>query len=160
MRKYFVHTSFVLLALLSSTVTYAQNLTMHKAFGSTRFEYYKDTSTFSVSPRQVLDIMRDDPLAYAEFKKARSNYSVAGIMGFAGAILIGFPIGTAIAGGEPEWGLAAGGAALIIASIPFTKSFHRHAERAIDTYNRKHTAFRPRAEYFWRGMGTGVVIKF
>ncbi len=133
---------------------------MHKTFGGTGFEYQNDTATFSVGPRQVLDIMHDDPLAYGEFKKARHNYSIAGILGFVGGVLIVVPVGTAIAGGDPEWALASAGAALVITSIPFSKAFRRHAENAIDTYNKKHTAFRPRTEYFWRGMGVGVGIRF
>lgn len=133
---------------------------MHKTFGGTRFEYHNDTATFTVSPKQVLDIMRDDPLAYAEFKKARYNYSTAGVLGFAGGVLIVLPISTAIAGGEPEWALAAAGAALVITSIPLSKAFRRHAEESIDIYNKKHTAFHPRTEYFFSGLGARVVIKF
>ena len=157
--RFFISIGVAFLFNLPS-ITFAQSLTVHKTFGSTRFEYHKDTATFTVSPKQVLDIMQDDPLAYAEFKKARYNYSTAGILGFAGGVLIAVPIGTAIAGGEPEWALAAAGAALVITSIPLSKAFRRHAEEAIDIYNKKRTAFRPRTEYLWRGMGVGVVIKF
>lgn len=137
-----------------------QQLTMYHTFGGARFEYTKDTTTFSVSPKQVSQILYDDPTAYEEFKRARSNYAAAGVLGFIGGGLIGFPIGTAIAGGDPEWALAAGGAAIIIASIPLTSAFKHHAEQAIDIYNKKHTAFRPRTEYFLSGLGVRVVIKF
>ncbi len=157
--RFFILTGVSLL-FYSPSITFAQSLTMHKSFGSTRFEYHNDTATFSVGPRQVLDIMQDDPLAYAEFKKARYSYSIAGLLGFAGGVLIAVPVGTAIGGGEPEWAIAAAGAALVITSIPLSKSFRGHAENAIDTYNKKHTAFRLRTEYFWRGMGVGVVIRF
>ena len=160
MRKYFIRLSVILLHCLIAVTSFSQNLTMHHTFGGTRFEYHKDTSTFTVSPKQVTDIMRDDPLASAEFKKARSSYSAAGVFGFVGGALIGFPIGTAIAGGEPEWGLAVAGGALIIASIPLSKAFRRHAEGAVDLYNKKHTAFHPRTEFFLSGLGGRVVIKF
>lgn len=139
---------------------YGQQLIMYHTFGGARFEYNKDTSTFSVSPKQVSQILHDDPVAYEEFKKARLNYGAAGVLGFIGGILIVIPIGTAIARGDPEWVLAAGGAAIIIGSIPLTSAFKHHAENAIDMYNRKHTAFRPRAEYFVAGLGARVVIKF
>ncbi len=133
---------------------------MHHRFGGAEFEYTKDTSTFDISPKEVLVIMKNDPLAYAEFKKAKSNYSVSGVLGFLGGGLIIVPVVTAIAGGEPEWGLAAGGAALVISSIPLHRAFKRHAQSAIDTFNKKHTAFIPRTEYYLSGLGARVVIKF
>lgn len=133
---------------------------MYKNFGSTTFEYTEKDSVFTVSPKQVLFIMKDDPLAYEEFKKAKINSGIAAIMGFAGVVMIAIPVASAIGGGTPEWGFAAGGAALIIGSIPLNRAFKHHAEHAIDVYNKKHTAFRPRANYFLAGIGAKVVIKF
>jgi hypothetical protein len=138
----------------------AQGLAIYRSFGGVVYEYTKDTATYTVSPKQVLQIMHDDPLAYAEFKKARSYYRAEGVLGFAGGLLVLFPIGTAIAGGEPEWTLAAGGAALILASIPFNRAYKRHAQHAIDTFNKNHTAFRPRPEFYLSGAGLKVVFTF
>ena len=69
MKKYSICLGISLVHYVFLTASFAQSLTMHKTFGGARFEYSKDTSTFSVSPKQVLDIMGDDPLAYQEFKK-------------------------------------------------------------------------------------------
>ena len=137
-----------------------QELTMYKTFGGAHYEYQKDTMIYAVSPKQVLLILKDDPLAYAEFKKAKSYNSLGGILGFVGGVMLIVPVGSAIVGSDPEWGLAAGGAALIIASIPFMKAYRRHAESAIDIYNKKHTAFRPRTEYYFSGLGIRMAIKF
>lgn len=137
-----------------------EQITMHKTFGSTRFEYTKDTVTFSVSPKEVLQIMGDDPLAYEEFWKAKRNYSVSGLMGFAGAALIAVPIASAIAGGDPEWAFAAAGAGLIVGSTQFSKAFNRHAQSAVNTFNKRHTAFRPRADYLFSGTGLKLMLKF
>ena len=164
MKKICVFLSVAVLLCLLAVGCYAQSptpgLVMYKTFGGAIFEYTKDTTTFTVSPKQVLQIMKEDPLAYNEFKKARVNYSVAGTMGFIGGSLIIFPIVTAIAGGDPEWSFVAGGAAFLAASIPLNKAFKRHAAGAIDTYNKNHTAFRPRTEYFFSGLGLRVLIKF
>ena len=164
MEKKILCFSSVLLLCHLAFVCHAQSpppgLVMYKTFGGAIFEYTKDTTTFTVSPKQVLQIMKDDPVAYQEFKKARVNYSVAGTMGFIGGSLIIFPVVTAIAGGDPEWGFAAGGAAFLAASIPLNKAFRRHAAGAIDTYNKNHTTFRPRVEYFFSGLGLKVLIKF
>ncbi len=146
--------------LLVTSSLRAQELTMYRSFGSVRFEYAKDTSVYTVSPKQVLTILHDDPEAYKAFHKAKKNYNISGILGFTGGVLIVFPVITAIAGGEPEWALAAGGAALIGASLPFGSAFRRDAQRAFDLYNKKHTAFVPRAEGFIGGTGIGIRLKF
>lgn len=149
-----------LLFVIPATAAVGQTLTMHKRFGGVRFEYKKDTTVITVSPKQVADILSVDPLASEEFKKARANYSAAGVIGFAGGFMIGFPIGTAIAGGEPEWGLAAGGVALLLATIPLTNAFNHHAQSAIDGFNERHASLRPRWNYWVSGSGAGLVYTF
>lgn len=114
----------------------AQEIKMYKTFGGVRFEM----DTLVISPKQVLEILKEEPLAYEEFKLAKVNYNVAGVLGFTGGILIGIPIGTAIAGGDPEWGLAAGGAALILGSIHFNRAFKGRAFNALELYNKKYTS--------------------
>ena len=151
----------ILIVACSSMISaLGQSLTMYKSFGSTSFEYQKDTNIYEVSPKQVAQILKEDPLAYAEFKKGRTKNGISGILGFTGGALVVVPIVTAIAGGDAQWSLAAGGAALILASIPLHKSFRRHTQNAFDIYNKNHTAFKPRAEYFFSGVKVGVVIKF
>jgi hypothetical protein len=152
---------FFLVFTISSKAQQTDSLSMHKTFGSARFEYTRGDSVYVVSPKQVMQIMKEDPLALAEFQKAKSNYSASGVLGFIGGVMIGFPVGTAIAGGQPEWGLAAGGAVLVlIAAIPLDRAFKRHATTALDIYNKKHTAFRPRTNYYLSGLGAKIVIKF
>lgn len=154
---FFLSTTMIASAQADSTI---QKLTVYKTFGGVHYEYQKDTAIYSVSAKQVKMILRNDPLALAEFKKAKTNYNIAGILGFLGGAMIAFPVGTAIAGGEPEWGLAAGGAALLLATIPFTSAYRYHSLEAVDLYNKKHTAFKPRAEYYFSGLGAQFVIKF
>jgi hypothetical protein len=134
---------------------YAQKIEMIKTFGGVRFE----SDTVVYSPKQVLELMRDNPLAYEEFKKAKTNYGVAGALGAIGGFMVGFPLGTAIAGGEPEWGLAAGGAALIIASIPLNRAFKNHAQNALDIYNKGETA-RLKVRFDFTGTWARLVIRF
>ncbi len=156
---------FLFLSILSfisidSNAQAADSLIMYRGFGSTTYEYVRKDSVFTVSPKQVLNIMKDDPLALSEFKKARINSSIAGVMGFSGFVLVAIPLVSSIAGGDPEWALAVGGAGLIIGSIPLNRAFRHHAENAIELYNKKHTAFIPRTEYYFSGLGAKVIIKF
>ena len=131
---------------------------MYRTFGGVGFEI----DTVSYSPIQILRILNSNPQAYMEFKKAKSHYDVAGILGFAGVALIAVPLTTALFGGEPEWGLAAGGALLVGASIPLNISFKRHAINAIDTYNSGLSNSRTErsAHLFLTGTALGVAFKF
>lgn len=136
-------------------ISLAQEIKAYKTFGGVRFE--RDTVTLGLN--QVLDIVKENSKAYAELKRAKLNYNAAGVFGFTGAVLIGFPVGTAIAGGDPEWGLAAGGAALIIASIPFTSAFRGHTMEALDIYNNKNIS-RIKPEFQFYGSGARLILRF
>jgi hypothetical protein len=147
---------FVLAMICLCTVCSGQQISMYRTFGGVRFEYNKE-DTVVVSARQVAEILSIDPQVSAEFKLARTNSTVASIFGFAGGFLLAFPVGTAIAGGDPEWGLAAGGAACILASIPFSRAFYKRAASAIDNYNSKQgkTGFL-QPELQWKGTGISL----
>lgn len=132
-----------------------QQITMYKSFGSTRFEM----DTLTISPRQVSMILKDNPVAYNEFKKARRNNSLAGLMGFSGAVLIGVPIVTVIGGGKAEWTYAVIGSALIIGSIPLSNAYYRHAQTALDEYNKKFTS-RAEARLYLTGAGARLIVRF
>jgi len=139
------------------SISFGQEIKIYKTFGGFRFE----RDSVSISPKMVLQIMEVNPQAYAEFKRAKSNYAVAGVLGFAGGVLIGLPLGTAIAGGNPEWGLAAGGLGLLLATIPFTAAFKHHALNALDTYNLGlQTSRKVKMNFYLAGAGGRLVIRF
>jgi hypothetical protein len=133
----------------------AGEITLVKTFGGAKFEM----DTLTLSPRQVLEILKETPLAYEEFKLAKKNYSIAGVMGFSGAILAGVPLISAISGGDPEWGLAAGGAALILGSIPLSKAFQKRANNALDAYNKKFSS-RIKTNFYLTGTGFRLRFRF
>src|SRR4051812_3333732 len=157
----------IILAFVTNASCFAQQvippqgLVMYRTFGGAAFEYTKDTTIFQVSARQVLQIMnKDNPTAYEEFKKGRRLETAGGIMGFVGGVLILFPIGSAIAGANPEWSYLAAGGALIIGSIPLHRSYKRHAQNAIETYNNGLTSWRPKPALFFSKNGLGIQLKF
>lgn len=148
----------VIICISASLSASAQgNIRMKKSFLSTRF-YYGHAQ--ELKPKQVLTVMQIDEEAHAVFKKAKANYDAASVLGFAGGFLIGWPIGTALSGGEPEWGLAAGGAAITLLSVPLTLAFNKHAERAVSIYNRAPIAYRPRFYVNPYGAGARLTMKF
>jgi len=83
--------------------------------------------TVTLSMHDVMERVKVNPVAYDEIKRAKSNYSAAGILGFTGALLVSVPLVTVAAGGHPEWSLAVVGGTLILVSIPLNLAFQRHA---------------------------------
>jgi len=108
-----------------------QPIKMEKKFGGVKF--WQDGKY--LKPKEVLHMMETNQAAYDAFKKAKSNLDVASVVGFAGGFMVGWPLGAAVAGGEPQWGLAGAGAAVILLSIPFSSAFKKHATRAVEIYN-------------------------
>jgi hypothetical protein len=145
------------LAFAIMATAQAQDILMYKTFGGVRFE----RDSLVISPRQVQSILWENAIASEKFRKARLNSSVSAVLGFAGGVLIGIPVGTAIiGGGDPEWGFALGGAALIGVSIPFNRAFKRNAQDALDIHNQKKGArrnFDP--EFYWSGTQLGLRLK-
>lgn len=88
-----------------------------------------------LSPRQLVEITSINPAALTEMKKARTNYSAGLVFSYIGGFMIGWPIGTALAGGDPEWAMAGVGAGLIAVSIPFSSAYGRHARKGAAIYN-------------------------
>lgn len=153
--KAFAWVFFLLFVSVIPSHAQNQEIKIYKTFGGVRFEM----DTLTLSTKQVLNILSIDPVAYDEFKLAKRNDNISGILGFTGAFLIAFPIGTAIAGGEPEWWLAAGGGALILASIPFNRSFKNHAVNALDLYN-KRFAHHVKPNLYFTGTGLKMIVRF
>ncbi len=145
------------LFLLTAGHVFAQpkTITLYKTFGGVRFE----RDSLILSPKQVQYMLEEDAIALSLFKKARINSATASILGFAGGVLIGIPVGTALLGGNPEWGLALGGATLIGVSIPFNRLFIRQAQQAIDRHNQLGSVNKLKPEIFWAGNQAGLRLR-
>lgn len=102
-----------------------------KVFGGYQFSQGEKTLTMN----QLVSTMETNEQAYKQIKAAKSSYSMAMVFSYAGGFMVGWPIGTAIGGGEPNWALAGIGAGLIMITIPINQSFNKKAKLAIDTYN-------------------------
>jgi hypothetical protein len=149
-------TTLLFFLVLFSVASTAQEIKVYKTFGGVRFE--RDTAVLSLN--QVLDIVKENPEAYTELKIAKKNSSAASAFGFAGGLLIVLPVGTAIGGGTPEWGLAAGGVGLLLLSIPFNRAFRDHTMHALDFYNGKNKTSRLKPEFQLYGSGARLVVRF
>ncbi len=105
--------------------------------------WMKDNSfwqgSLKIRPKNALDALERNPASHNEAAMARSNYNMSQLVGFVGGFMIGWPLGQAIGGKqEPQWGLAAGGAALlIVGGIPLSVGFKKHVQKAMTIYNGK-----------------------
>lgn len=118
---------------LSSAYAQTPNdsITMKKVFGG--YQFFKAGSMLNMN--QLVETMKGNELAYQQIKSAKSKSTIASIIGGAGGFMVGWPVGTAVGGGEPNWKMAAIGAGLIVISIPISMSFNKKAKQAVDTYN-------------------------
>jgi hypothetical protein len=131
----------------------------------TFFGYAYSQGGQRLSMNRLSDALVSNPEAYQIYQNAQSSGLVAQILAFAGGYMIGWPIGTAIGGGEPNWNLALIGTGLVFISIPLETGYNRKTQQAIDIFNNelpdKKTDKKPiDLELSLRGNGAGLIFTF
>ncbi|MFA0964220.1 hypothetical protein AB9P05_20600 [Roseivirga sp. BDSF3-8] len=147
-----------------STELVSDSIEYEKVFGGYRFyqqyEYGYEPKNFS----QLRLIMEDNQEAYVLAKKASTNATIANVLGFAGGVLVGAPLGAAIVGGEPNWTLAAIGGGLIVAAIPISSGANKKMVQAVDIYNNALQSDLHRSshelEIVFTSYGAGLSLRF
>ena len=136
------------------------SILINKVFGG--YQFYQGNTRLNMS--QLVNTMKPDERAWQLAKKAQSTNTIGTIIGFAGGALVGWPLGTALAGGDPEWIMAGIGAGLIVVAIPLSQKFNKQVKQAVSTYNSS-----LRGNSFWdknelkilmKGNGVGLVLNF
>jgi hypothetical protein len=84
---------------------------------------------------KMSNIMQDNPTSVELIKKAKSTTGLITILGYVGGFLIGYPLGTAMRGGEANWSLAAIGCGFIAVAIPIASAADKNLLKAVQTYN-------------------------
>ena len=79
--------------------------------------------------------------------------------------MVGYPLGTAIAGGDTNWALAGIGAGLIGVSIPFSSATNKNARTAVELYNAEVETssiqyFNPEFHLVSNNKGIGILVVF
>lgn len=127
----------IILALLTVCVasafgqSTADSISLIKSFGT--YQFYQGENRLTM--KQLTTKLKPNEQAYKELRSAKAVYTTAMIFSYAGGFMVGWPIGTAIGGGEPNWALAGIGAALIVVTITLNQNFNKKAKQAVDTYN-------------------------
>jgi len=113
--------------------------------------------------KHLLNITEVNSKAYGYMRKARTNNNVATIFSMAGGFFIGYPLGVAMAGGDPNWVLAGIGAGLILVGIPFSVGANKNALKAVEIYNSglvQQEARRINCSFGVTNFGIGIRVAF
>jgi hypothetical protein len=125
-------TIITLVALFSVfSVCQAQEIEMEKVFGGYVYRQNGQVQTL----KNLLETLESNQEAYNLMKKARSTGTTAMVLGSIGGFLFGYPIGTAIGGGEPAWEVLGVGAGFLAIAFPLSASSNKKAKQAVELYN-------------------------
>jgi outer membrane lipoprotein SlyB len=151
----------LIFAFATITICNAQKIEMKKVLGS--YQYTQNGRRITMG--NLVKAMESNSEALNFMKKAKSNNIIASILGGAGGALIGFPIGTAIGGGDANWTLAGIGAGLVAIGIPISSSANKNGKKAIKLYNlslnsTSYYKFKPEYKIIANGNGIGLAMNF
>ncbi|NKI25250.1 hypothetical protein HCG49_01580 [Arenibacter sp. 6A1] len=151
----------LIFALVTITFCNAQKIEIEKVFGGYKYSQNENQMTM----KDLVKTIASNQQAFDLIKKAQSNNTLASIIGFAGGGLIGWPIGTAIGGGDANWTLAGIGAGLVAIGIPISSSANKKAKQAVELYNSSLNStsfyeFKPEFKVIADGNGLGISMNF
>jgi len=146
--------------LFWSLTAVAQPINSEKVFGGYRFTQEGTPLTM----KQMVTIMEPNADAGPLMAKARNQYVWTSVLGGAGGFFIGYPLGTALGGGDPNWTLAAVGAGIIAVAIPIGSAANRNAKQAVDLYNQSQELDpvlpKPKMEIISTGTRAGIRLNW
>lgn len=158
MKKALILLVFILTCFTSGAQNISDTIQMQKKLGIIFLQNDKP-----LTPNQLTDLARPYPLAMKEMKRANANLITGSIFSYLGGFLIGYPIGTAIGGGEPEWAMAAVGAGLVAIAIPFSSGYNMHAKNAVGIINgelKQNAVSEIQFQFGATQNGLGLTLKF
>lgn len=132
--KYFVLIILTVVLLGSNLESKAQqsdSLYLKSNFWGNKF--FKGDTIYSIN--SVLEELAASEDPYNLMLNAKKDFVFAQILGATGGLLIGFPIGTSLTGGEPNWTMARIGVGIALISIPISINFKKKANQALREFN-------------------------
>ena len=112
---------------------------------------------------QVSDLMASNEQAAAYLRSARSNSTLASVIGGIGGFLVGYQLGASAGGGNANWTVAGIGGGLIVGSIPLSIKAGNQARKAVEAYNegaRSTSLRRTEISFGLTDDGVGVSLHF
>ncbi len=139
----------------------AQKINSEKVFAG--YKFTQNGKPLKI--KEVAKIVSGNMEARKLMRSAKSNIEMGTILSGIGGFLIGWPIGSAIGGGEPNWLLAAGGVVAAGIGIPLSNSGFKRARQSVRIYNKSlpntsGSQFKPQFHLAASQQGIGLLIKF
>lgn len=159
MKKSILTLSFIIAIFTSG---FAQTIEFTKGFGGYTFTQNGE----KISTEEVTTQLNTNEESAQLLKKAKNQGILASIIGGAGGALVGYPIGTAIGGGEANWAMAGVGAGIIAIGIPISISANKKTKKAIEIYNagvkpkEENITYKPQLMMVSNSVGLGLALKF
>lgn len=149
------------LILTSVSFCYAQKIESEKVFGG--YKYIQNGKNLTL--KEMVQLMENNQPAFELIKKAKSNQSTANVLAAIGGGLIGWPIGTAIGGGDANWTLAGIGAGIVAIALPISSGAAKKANQAVDIYNASLTSttyqkWNPEINFIANANGFGFSLRY
>jgi hypothetical protein len=113
--------------------------------------------------RRLAEITSSDALAHKKIKLAQTCNVFGCVFGAAGGACIGYPVGTLIGGGQPNWIVAGVGAGFLLIGVSVAIAGDIHIAKGVAMYNRGLQQANADTVYFrlnFTPTGIGVVMKF
>ncbi|MEI6091236.1 MAG: hypothetical protein WCR42_12345 [bacterium] len=124
--------------------------------------YYYNEKLIDI--RKMGNIMRTNKEAYSEIKSAETSNTFATILGYAGGFMIGWPLGSALGGGETNWTMVGIGVGIVAVGIPISIHADNKVKKAVQIYNKdlqtSSLYYETEIKFAFTGNGVGLIIKF
>jgi hypothetical protein len=121
----------MIIVFVSTTFCQAQKIDIEKVGGGHKFSQNGQVLTID----NLSSKLASNEEALRLINKAKSSATFVTILGYAGGGLIGYPLGTAIAGGKANWGIAGVGAGLLAIAFPIAAGADKKTKQAVELYN-------------------------
>lgn len=122
-------------SITSSAVTKAVQIKDTIQYQKAGIGYKFTLNNEALTLDKLSNIMQNNPISMEYYKKAKSTTGIITVLSYAGGFLIGYPIGTMVGGGQPNWTMAAIGCGLIAVAIPIASSADKNLLKAVQAYN-------------------------
>lgn len=159
MRIILLATFIVAFSSASFAQTNNEVLTMKNGFFG--WEFRKNEQRLKMG--EVADLLKNNPEASERFASARSNNTVATILGGVGGFLLGYTLGSSAGGGKANWSVGGAGGGLVVAGLVLSVKANNQARRAVTLYNEGlKTGFlrQPELKLGITENGAGLVLNF
>ena len=152
---------FLFLFLTIPSLSFSQEITLDHGFWGYKFKQGEK----ELSWKQLLQETETHEESYDLIKRAQSQNTLSSIFGFTGGLLVGYPLGQALANGETNWTLMIVGGAMITVAIPLSSSSKRNLKDGLSSYNSRNKSsnskeFSSNLEVIGNARGLGIRMNF